>query len=91
MNPWQYLEETELYTKENPEWNKTLGYITMLPYVPTRFRPYAVYRGEQSDGQGGKFPLWDIIDPSGQHPRHKSTLSSRTMIWLGLNDLEKRI
>ncbi len=87
MNPWQYLEEYEFYSQDDPTWNGTLGYIIMLPDS----RLYAQYIGEQPDGKGGRFPLFDIIDPAGKHPRHKSTVSLKTLQKLGLNDIERRI
>lgn len=87
MNQWEYLEEYEHYSETDPTWNGTLGYISMLPQC----RLYAKYVGEQKDGNGDKFPLFDLIDPECRHPRHKSTLSIQTLQRIGLNDIERRI
>lgn len=45
---------------------------------------YAEFIGYQDDGMGGKFPLYDIIDPTGKHPQHQSTVGARTLDELGI-------
>lgn len=45
---------------------------------------YATFIGEQEDGEGGSFKLYNIIDPEGIHELHGSTVGEEKIKELSL-------
>lgn len=59
--------------------------------MKTKEKMYAIYIGYQSDGRGGGFDLFNVVDPRGLNQLDGSTVSVETIIKLGIKKvLDKR-